>query len=72
VPEGQVDDPVGLFGARAQDVDVLDVAAQDLGAGRDDLLSGRVRPGQAEDLVPLGEEFGDDGGSDPTGRAGDE
>src|SRR5205807_294257 len=62
----------GLLGALPQDVDVLDVAAQDRGARRGDLVGGGVRAGQAEDLVSLGEEFGDDGRSDPTGRAGDE
>jgi hypothetical protein len=55
VAEGEVDDAVGLLGAGPQDVDVLDVAAQDLGAGRGDLLGGGVRAGQAEDLVSLGE-----------------
>ncbi len=40
--EGEVDDAVGLLGAGPQDVDVLDVAAQNLGAGRSDRLGGGV------------------------------
>ena len=70
--EGEVHDAVGLLGARPQNLDVLDVAAQDLGAGAGDVLGGGVRAGQAEDLVSLGKEFGDNGRPDPTGRAGDE
>ncbi|MGH3262101.1 MAG: hypothetical protein ACRDNS_08920 [Trebonia sp.] len=42
-----MDDAVGALGARAQHVEVLDVAAQELGAGRGDLLSGGVRAGQS-------------------------
>ncbi len=72
VAEGEVDDAVGLLGARPQDVDVLDVAAQDLGAGRGHPVGGGVRAGEADNLVAVGEEFGNDGRSDPTRCAGDE
>ncbi|HUA46480.1 MAG TPA: hypothetical protein VMA77_14715 [Solirubrobacteraceae bacterium] len=59
--EGEVHYPVRSLGASPQDVEVLDVPARDLGAGRGDLLSGGVRACEAEDLVTLGKQFRDDG-----------
>ena len=58
VAEREVDDGIGLLGPRLQDVDVLDVAAQDLGARRSDLLSGGIGASQTEDVMSLGEELG--------------
>ena len=64
VLEGEVDHAVGLGGGRAQAVEVVEIAATNLGAERGDGLSGCVRAGQADDLVAVAQKFGDDGGGD--------
>ena len=70
--EGEVDDGVGGGSARPQDVEVVDRAAQHLGAERVDGRGRLVGAGQTDHLVAGGEELGDDGGADEAGRAGDE
>ena len=67
-----MDDAVGRRGARAQAVEVVEVAALDLGAGGLDGGGRRVRAGEADDLVARSDELGDDGRADETGCAGDE
>ena len=72
VAEGQVDHPVGLGGAGAQDVQVGEGAPERLGAGRLGGQRGRVGAGEREDGVAVAEQLGDDGGPDQAGAAGDE
>ena len=71
VPVGEVDDAVGCRGGGPQAVEVVEVAAVRLGALGRQGGGGLVRAGQAGDVVPGFEEFGDDGGTDVSGRAGD-
>jgi hypothetical protein len=61
VLEGEVDDPVRLGGCLGQRVEVVEVAAADFGAERGHGLGGRVRTGEADDLVAVGEQLGNDG-----------
>ena len=70
--EREADHAVGLRGAGTQDVEVRQPAAQRLGAGVLQRLRGAVRAGQREDGVAVAEQFGDDGGADGAGAAGDE
>ena len=72
VLEGQVDDAVGLGGCLAQAVEVVQVAAADLGAGRRERGRRAVGTGQADDLMPGPQQLGDDRGADVSGRTGDE
>ena len=72
VDVAQVDDAVGLGGATAQAVEVLEVAPQHLGAGVGQGGGGGVGTGEAHDLVPGSAQFRDDGGADEAGPAGDE
>jgi len=69
--EGEAHHAVGLRGAGPQDVEVGQATAQHLGAGALEGLLGAVRPGQRENGVAVGEQFGDDGGTDRAGTAGD-
>ncbi len=62
--EGQVDDAVGLGGGGRQTVEVVEIAAAHLGAERRHGLGGGLRAGQADDLVAVVEQLGDDGGGD--------
>ena len=71
-PERQADHAVGLRGAGPQDVEVRQPAAQHLGAAALEGVRGVVRAGQRENGVAVGEQFGDDGGADGAGTAGDE
>ena len=57
---------------RPQPVEVVEVAAQHLGAQVGDRRGGGVGAGQSDHLVAVGDEFGDDGGGDVAGRTGDE
>ena len=72
VLEGQVDDAVGRLGGRAQAVEVVQVAAPDLGARGLEGGGGAVGAGQADHLVAVSEQLGDERGADVPGRAGDE
>ena len=47
-----------------QPVEVIEIAAENLGAHRGDGLGGGVGAGKADDLVAVAEELGDDGGGD--------
>ena len=72
VLEGEVDDAVGVRRGLLQAVEVVEVAAPHLGAGRLELRGGLIGAGEADDLVARLEQLGDDGGADVAGRAGDE
>ena len=67
-----VDDAVGVRGRLLEPVEVLEVAATHLRAERGQRRRGRVRPGQAGDLVPGGDELGDDVRTGMAGPASDE
>src|SRR5581483_3002217 len=67
-----VGDGVGLLGASAQAVEILDVAAMHLGAGRGERLGRSVGANEAEHPMPGTEQFLDDRGADEAGRSGDE
>ena len=56
--------PSASAAAVAQRVEVVEVAAENLGAHRGDGLGGGVGAGQADDLMAVAEELGDDGGGD--------
>ena len=72
VAECQVDHPVGLRGAGAEDVQVGESSPERLGAGRLGGQRRRVGAGEREDGVAVAEELGDDGGPDQAGATGDE
>jgi hypothetical protein len=72
VVEREMDDAVGACGRGPQPVEVGEVTAEHGGAQRGHRRGGRVGPGQAGDLVPGGDELGDDGRADVPGRAGNE
>jgi hypothetical protein len=72
VVEGAVDDAVGLGRAAAQTVQVVEVAAMDLGAGGDEGLSARIGAGQAQDLVTCLNEVLHNSRADESGSTGDE
>lgn len=67
-----VDDAVGVRSGLLEPVEVLEVAAVDLRTERGQGRRGRVRPGQTGDLVPCGDEFGNDVRTGVAGPAGDE
>ena len=67
----QVDDPVGRGSARAQAVEVVEVAAVSGGPRGAQDVGRLLRAGKADDVVSGGEQFRDDGRTDVTGRAGD-
>jgi hypothetical protein len=67
-----VDDTVGVGGRLLEPVEVLEVAATHLRAERGQRRRGGVRPGQAGDLVPGGNELGDDVRTGVAGPASDE
>ncbi len=66
-----MDDAVGLLGAAAQRGQVLEVAAQDFGAQRAQGLRTVVRACQAEHVVAVLQQFGDEGAADEAGGAGE-
>jgi len=72
VGECQVDHPVGLSSAGAEDVQVGETSPERLGAGRLDGQRGSVGAGERKDGVAVAEELGDDGGADQAGATGDE
>ena len=67
-----VDDAVGVRGRLLEPVEILEAAATHLRAERGQGRRGRVRPGQAGDLVPGGDELGDDVRTGMAGPASDE
>ena len=72
VDERGVDDAVDSVRTRTQTVEVGDVASLHLRTGSGDLLGGRLRTCQADDLMTCGDEFGRDRRADPAGCTGDE
>jgi hypothetical protein len=72
VAVAEVDHAVGVGRRGPQAVEVVQVAAAGLGAESGHLGGGRVRAGQADDLVAGLDELGDGGRADPAGCAGDE
>jgi hypothetical protein len=64
VLEGEMDDAVGLSGSGRQTVEVVEIAAADLGAHGGNGLGRSVGAGEADDLVAVVEKFGDHGGGD--------
>ena len=67
-----MDDRVGVGRPGPKAVQVGQVPAQHLGPEGGHGGGRRVGPGQPQDLVTRADELGDDGRSDPAGRAGDE
>lgn len=72
LPVCDVDDAVGVGGRLLEPVEILEVAATHLRAERGQSRRGGVRPGQAGDLVPGGDELGDDVRTGMAGPASDE
>ncbi len=70
--ERELDHAVGLRDAGPEHVEVRDPARQRLGAGLLDGPRRLVGAGQGEHGVAVAEQFGDDGGADGAGPAGDE
>ena len=70
--ERQADHAVRLGGAGPQDVEVRDLSAQRFGPGVFECPRRGVRAGQCENGMAVAEQFGDDGGADGAGTAGDE
>ncbi len=72
LPVRDVDDAVGVRGGLLEPVEIFEAAATHLRAECGHRRRGRVRPGQAGDLVPGGDEFGDDVRTGMAGPASDE
>ena len=72
VVESRVDDTVRCDRAAPQAVEVVEVAAVHLGAGGLQCCGGRVRAGEADDLMPRRKQLADDGGTDVSGCSGHE
>jgi hypothetical protein len=70
VLEGEVDDAVRGLRGLAQPVEIIEVAAVDVGAGGRERLGGGVRTRQSYDLVSGLQQLGHDRGADVPGRAG--
>ena len=58
--------------ATAQALEIFERTAMDIGSRRGKGRGSRIRAGEAEHLMPRGDQFSDDGGADEAGRAGDE
>ena len=67
-----MDDGVGVLGARPDAREIVEVAAADVAPFACEGRGGSVGPGEPGDLVAGGEQFVDDGGTDPSGGSGDE
>ena len=67
-----MNDRVGVGRPGPQPVQVRQIPAMHLGPEGGDGGGRGVGPGQPQDLVTRADELGDDGRSDPAGRAGDE
>jgi hypothetical protein len=72
LPVRDVDDTVGVRSCLLEPVEILKVAATHLRAERGQRRRGSVRPGQAGDLMPSGNELTDDGRTGMAGSASDE
>lgn len=68
----EVDDPIGIGGGLGEDIDT-GVGSMDGGSTeRFGFGSGGIGPSETGDLVPGGNEFGNEGRADETGTACDE
>jgi hypothetical protein len=72
LPVRDVDDTVRVCGCLLEPVEILEAAASYLRAERGQRRRRSVRPGQADDLVSGGDEFGDDVRTGMAGPASDE
>ena len=72
IGEREVDDGVALSNTVTQGVQVRQGTPDGCGARCLDGMRGCLRPGECEDGVAVAKEFGDDGGADQAGAAGDE
>lgn len=70
--EREMDHAVRRGGRAAQDVEVVEASTDHRDAGLGQGVGGGIRTGESDDLVPCSDEVGNDGRSDPAGRAGDE
>jgi hypothetical protein len=68
----EVDDGLGGLGASTDAREIVQIAAADANLLRLQGSGGCVGPGEPGDLMPGGEKFIDDGGTDPSGGPGDE
>jgi hypothetical protein len=64
--EGEVDHSLGRLGSFAQDVKVVNGAAQHLCSRNAQGRCGLIGSGESEDLMVRTKQFGDDGASNPT------
>jgi hypothetical protein len=71
-PVCQVDDAVGVGRRFLDDVQVVEVAVADVGAGGLQLLRRRIGAGQGDHLVSGALQLGNERGADVAGSAGDE
>ncbi len=67
-----MDDAVGRVRSAAQDVKIIKGAALHLRPGGGESLGRFIGAGQPHHLMAGADELGNDAGTDPTGRAGDE
>src|SRR6185312_8679493 len=72
LPVREVDDAVRFRGRLLEPVEITEVATAYLRAERGQRRRGRVRAGQAGDLVPGSDELADDVGTGMAGPASDE
>jgi hypothetical protein len=72
VPERKMDDSLGGPGRGVQSVDVVEVAAHNVGTPVGEAVGGIVGTGQSDDGMPVAEQFGEQSGADVTGGSGDE
>ena len=72
VLEGEVDHAIGLLRATAQHVEVVEGAAQRLGARAAKSIGGGIRASEPDDLVVGAEELGNHRRADPARRTGNE
>jgi hypothetical protein len=72
VDEAAVHDAVGLRRAAAQGVQVLEIAAMDIGAELAQRVCAGVRPRVAQHRVAVLQQFGNEGAADEAGGAGEE
>jgi len=70
VLEREVNDAIRRRRCAAQDVEIVKSAALDLCPGAGEGSGRGIRAGKADDLMARADERGNDGGTDPAGRAG--
>ena len=72
VVEREMDNAVGVRGRLGEPVEIGEVTAVYRRAERGHGGRGRIGSREACDVVPRGDEFGDDGGTEMAGRTGNE